>query len=195
MSDFHITITGGKHKGKKLQSASLFTTRSTKSILKGSLFDTLQFDIVDQNFVEVFGGSGSIGLEALSRGAKYAYFIEKDKKAYGVLSKNCELIDKIHTKTILGDSFEEYPKLINELVEKNEKAYLYFDPPFDERDGMEDIYDRVISLIENSPKEAVLMIIIEHSSKAKMPVMIGSFTQKKSKKFGKSSLSYYKIKD
>jgi 16S rRNA (guanine(966)-N(2))-methyltransferase RsmD len=190
---FHITITGGKYKGKKLQSASLSTTRSTKSIIKGSLFDTLQFDIVDQNFIEVFGGSGSMGLEAVSRGAKKAYFIERDSSAYSVLKRNCDAIDAQKTITLQGDSFKIYPDLIKKLKDKNEKAYIYFDPPFDIREGMEDIYDKVISLIENSPKEIVLMIIVEHATATKMPENIGLFKQKKSKKFGKSSLSYYVV--
>jgi 16S rRNA (guanine(966)-N(2))-methyltransferase RsmD len=189
--NFHITITGGTYKGKKLESASLSTTRSTKSIIKGSLFDTLQFDIVEQNFIEVFGGSGSMGLEAVSRGAKKAYFIERDSKAYHVLKRNCDMIDSVRTSAVKGDSFEVYPKLVAGLFQKNEKAYLYFDPPFDIREGMEDIYEKVLSLIENTPKELVIMIIIEHATKTKMPKFIGDFRQKKSKKFGKSSLSYY----
>ncbi len=185
---FHLTISGGRYRGKKLESASLMTTRSTKSIIKGSLFDTLQFDIIDQNFVEVFGGSGSMGLEAVSRGAKSAYFIERDAKAYKVLQRNCQMIDSERTKTFFGDSFEVYPKLIAQL---DAKAYIYFDPPFDIRDGMEDIYEKTLSLIENTPKEIVAMIIIEHATKTKMPEIIGNFKQKKSKKFGKSSLTYY----
>ncbi len=193
MSNFYITISSGKYRGKKLDSASLSTTRSTKSIIKGSVFDTLQFEIVDQNFVEVFGGSGSIGLEAVSRGAKKAYFIEKDTKAYKVLLKNCNYIDKECTEAILADSFEAYPKLIKELISKNEKAYLYFDPPFDIREGASDIYDNVMSLIKNTPKEVVLMIIIEHATKTKMADKIGIYTKKKEKKFGKSSLTYYKL--
>lgn len=188
---FYITITSGTYKGKKLESASLATTRSTKSIIKGSLFDTLQFDIVDQNFIEVFGGSGSMGLEAVSRGAKKAYFIERDASAYKVLKRNCEMIDRMKTSAIKGDSFEAYPKLVAEFVANEEKVYLYFDPPFDIREGMKDIYDKVLSLISNTPKEIVMMIIIEHSTKTKMPESIGDFRQKKSKKFGKSALSYY----
>ncbi len=188
---FSITITGGTYKGKKLESASLSTTRSTKSILKGSLFDTLQFDIIDQNFIEVFGGSGSMGLEAVSRGAKKAYFIERDNHAYKVLKRNCEMIDNMRTFALKGDSFEIYPKLIEEFAQKSEQAYLYFDPPFDIREGMEDIYEKVLSLIENTPKDIVVMIIVEHATGTKMPEVIGAFRQKKSKKFGKSSLSYY----
>jgi len=74
--NFRTQIIGGEFKGKFIEIPNISTTRSSKSILKESLFNTLQFDIIDKNFVEVFSGSGSIGLEALSRGAKKCYFIE-----------------------------------------------------------------------------------------------------------------------
>ncbi|MCH9814183.1 MAG: 16S rRNA (guanine(966)-N(2))-methyltransferase RsmD [Epsilonproteobacteria bacterium] len=193
MADFQLTITGGKYKGKKLSSAALETTRSTKAILKGSLFDTLQFEIIDQSFVEVFGGSGSMGLEALSRGAKDAYFIEKDRNAYKVLSENCRLIDSSNTHTFFGDSFELYSKVVQTLLDQNQKAYLYFDPPFDIREGMEDIYERVLALIADTPSEVVLLIVVEHATKTKMPDTIGIYQKIKSKKFGKSSLTYYAL--
>ena len=58
-------IIAGKYKGKTLHLPSKATTRSSKSIVLESFFNTLQFDIVESVFVEVFSGSGSIGLEAL----------------------------------------------------------------------------------------------------------------------------------
>jgi 16S rRNA G966 N2-methylase RsmD len=58
---------------------------------------------------------------------------------------------------------------------------------------MQDIYDKVISLIANTPKDIVILIIIEHATKTKMPESIGEFVLKKSKKFGKSSLAYYSL--
>ena len=138
------TISAGKYKGKKIALPSLDSTRSTKAILKGSLFDTLQYDMVDEVFVEVFGGSGSMGLEALSRGAGHAYFIEKDKAAFGTLKSNCKLIDEKNTTPMQGDSFLIFPTLLSTL---SSKAYFYFDPPFSIRDGMEDIYQKVLALL------------------------------------------------
>lgn len=182
------TISAGKYKGKKLLLPELSSTRSTKSIIKGSLFDTLQADIIDEVFVEVFGGSGSMGLEALSRGASHAYFIEKDKNAFSILKKNCESIDKEHTTPLQGDSFILFPSLIQKLTCK---AFFYFDPPFSIREGMEDIYKNVLGLIENIPQELVHLIIIEHMSALDLPEKIGDYTLQKCKKFGKSSLSYY----
>jgi len=181
-------IQAGKYKGKKLQLAPLLTTRSTKSILKESYFNTVQFDIVDRVFFEVFGGSGTMGLEAISRGAKEAYFIEIDKKAYEILNKNIKSIDENICKSFLGDSFKLYSDVLKQI---KEPAYIYFDPPFDIRENMQDIYDKTLDLIKNTPKEKVELIAIEHISSWKAPKEIGDFQLLKSKKFGKSSLSFY----
>lgn len=83
-----LRILGGKWKGRSLLMADLATTRSTKAILKESLFSSIASDLARAIFVEFFAGSGSIGLEALSRGASGAIFFEKDKKAASVLEKN-----------------------------------------------------------------------------------------------------------
>jgi len=182
------TISAGKYKGKKIMLPSLESTRSTKAILKGSLFDTLQYDLLDEVFVEVFGGSGSMGLEALSRGAKHAYFIEKDKAAFGTLKSNCKAIDEAHTTPLCGDSFTILPTLIPTLTCK---AYFYFDPPFSIREGMEEIYTNVMDLIASIPPEKAHMIVIEHMSTLELPLHIGAFELQKTKKFGNSSLSYY----
>jgi len=64
---FTKKIVAGKFKNKVIKLPSKTTTRSSKSIVLESFFNTLQFDIIDANFVEVFSGSGSVGLEALSR--------------------------------------------------------------------------------------------------------------------------------
>ena len=69
-------IVMGKFRGKTLKLPSCETTRSSKNIVLESFFNTIQFDIVDATFVEGFSGSGSIGLEALSRGASKVFFME-----------------------------------------------------------------------------------------------------------------------
>jgi 16S rRNA (guanine(966)-N(2))-methyltransferase RsmD len=181
-------IIAGKYKNQSINLPSLQNTRSTKSIIKESLFNSLQFDVVDEIFVEVFGGSGSIGLEALSRGASHAYFFEKDKEAFAILKQNCIKIAKNDTTCIDGDSFKEFPKLLKRL---KQKTFFYFDPPFSTRDGMKDIYQSTIKLIEIIPKELSHLVIIEHISSQAMPEAIGEYRAKKSKKFGKSRLTYY----
>ncbi len=189
MQKFTFTIIAGKYKGKKLSLPSLKTTRSTKTIIRESFFNTIQQNIIDNSFVEVFGGSGSIGLEAISRGAKKSYFIEIDREAFNYLRENCKKIDINRTEVIEGDSFKEFPKLLPNLPKE---TIFYFDPPFEIREGMENIYLKTKELIKKIPKEKAFLIAIEHRSKIEFENKIGEFSKIKTKKFGKSSISYYR---
>jgi len=184
-------IVAGKYKGKTLELPSKTTTRSSKAIVLESFFNTLQFDIVDAHFVEVFSGSGSIGLEALSRGAKKIYFMEKDRDALRVLQKNIAQTDPSACEVFAGDSFTNITQVMARLKKAKESAYIYIDPPFSIREGMEDIYDKTLSLIKNLPPALTKMVIVEHMSGLQLPEVIGPYHMKKSKKFGKTTLTYF----
>ena len=188
-------IISGKFKGKVLQLPSKTTTRSSKSIVLESFFNTLQFDIVDATFVEVFSGSGSIGLEALSRGAKEIIFMEKDKNALKTLKANIALTDPSSCSVFAGDSFVNIKEVTAKLKKKNESAYFYIDPPFSIREGMGDIYDKMMSLISSLDENIVELIIIEHMTGLEIPQTIGIFRVKKTKKFGNTSLTYLDCED
>ena len=184
-------IISGKFKGKTLKLPSMVTTRSSKTIVLESFFNTIQFEIIDATFVEVFSGSGSIGLEALSRGAKNIIFMEKDRDALQVLKENIKLTDPKACEVFSGDSFKNIKSVIKQLKNKNESAYIYIDPPFSIREGMEDIYDKMIAMIASLPKENVKLIIIEHMTGLEIPDSIGEFEKLKSKKFGNTTLTYF----
>ena len=188
-------IIAGTYKGKVLSLPSLDVTRSSKAVLKESVFNVLQFDIIDKIFIESFAGSGSIGLEAISRGAKRAYFIELDKKSYSILVKNCKSINIEKCQTIQGNAFVQTPLILDFLKNSKEEVILYVDPPFDFREGMEDIYDKSFRMIENIENSNIFKIIIEHESKLEVPKILGKFSLEKTRKFGKSSLSYFSYKD
>lgn len=184
-------IIAGKYKGKVLELPSLEVTRSSKSRLKESLFNVLQFEILDKSFVESFAGSGSIGLEAVSRDAKRAYFVELDKQSYRILTKNCKAIEADKCQTVLGDTFVQTPAILESLKNSNDEIILYVDPPFDYRDGMEEIYEKSFEMIKNIENENIYMIIVEHVTTLEIPEVLGKFSLNKTKKFGKSSLSYF----
>jgi 16S rRNA (guanine(966)-N(2))-methyltransferase RsmD len=184
---FDVPIVSGRYKGKKICIPDTPTTRSSKSILRESLFDTLQFEIVDVPFVEVFAGSGSIGLEALSRGASEGWFIEYNREVHSLLERNIAHLGVPNAHTIYGDSFERFPELLGRL---DRPAYFYFDPPFSIRDGMGDIYDRTLQLIEAIDPDRCKGVIVEHMSTLDLPERIGRCLKRKSKRFGKSSLTY-----
>ena len=183
----------GKFKGKTLKLPSMETTRSSKAIVLESFFNTIQFDIIDASFVEVFSGSGSIGLEALSRGASHILFMEKDREALKVLKQNISQTDPSACQVFAGDSFVNITEVIKTLKKRDENVYFYIDPPFSIREGMEDIYEKMIKLIKSIPQELVKLIIIEHMSGLEIPKEIGPFEVVKSKKFGNTTLTYLNV--
>ena len=183
-------IISGKYKGKTLLLPSKTTTRSSKTIVLESFFNTIQFEIIDATFVEVFSGSGSIGLEALSRGAKEIIFMEKDRDALSVLKQNIKQTEPTACEIFSGDSFENIKAVVKKLKREDNSAYFYIDPPFSVREGMEDIYDKMIKMIASLPQEVVKLIIIEHMTGLKIPHAIGQFEITKSKKFGNTTLTY-----
>ena len=189
--NFTTKIIGGEFKGKIIEIPNIFTTRSSKGILKESLFNTLQFEIMDKNFVEVFSGSGSIGLEALSRGASHCYFIEYNKVAYKVLQENIQRLNPSKCQHLFGDSFEKFDTVLSVVEKRDEKTYFYFDPPFSTRDGMDDVYDKTLELIKKIDPTKCMMVIVEHMTQLDMPKEIGELVQVKRKKFGRSTMTYY----
>lgn len=191
MSKHQTAIIAGKYKGKKIDLPSMETTRSSKGIIKESYFNTIQFDVIDCSMVEMFSGSGSVGLEALSRGAEHVYFMEKDKAAFKTLSSNIRNLGIENATAIQGSSFETMAQVIKALSRGEKKAFFYVDPPFSFREGMEEIYDLTFKTLESIPLDIIEMITIEHMTGLKLPEKIGELRLKKSKKFGKTTLSHY----
>ncbi|MDA3046314.1 16S rRNA (guanine(966)-N(2))-methyltransferase RsmD [Campylobacter sp. JMF_01 NE2] len=189
MAKFRGKISSGIYKGKSLELPSLGTTRSTKSIVKGSFFDSFRYELEGSCFIEGFGGSGGMALEALSNGAKEVFAIEKDRKAYEITRRNFALFG-VEKNALNGDCFALLPQILANL--DNEKIFIYLDPPFDIRDGFAGIYERVVGLIcEICECERVKFVIIEHASEVKFEANIAKFSLLKSKKFGATTLSCY----
>lgn len=179
------TISSGKFKGQKILLPSLNTTRSTKSLVKGSFFDTTRFILKNKIFIECFGGSALMAIEALSNGAKKIVVIEKDKDAYLIAKKNLQNFKDFEIYN--SDCFLK----LNSLLNSTDEFILYLDPPFNIRDGFDDIYKKVLDLISGLDKFNINLICIEHISNITFDEIIGKFKLKKSKKFGKTRLSYY----
>ncbi|MEX0961959.1 MAG: 16S rRNA (guanine(966)-N(2))-methyltransferase RsmD [Simkaniaceae bacterium] len=121
-----LRIIGGSHRGRIIKSLPGKTTRPTQEKVREALFNFLQTSLFDANFLDLFGGTGAIGFEALSRGAKKATFIEKNKAAYLTLlenSKKLNFSDKTHI--LFGSVDRHLPKL------KGPFDIVYIDPPYD----------------------------------------------------------------
>ncbi|RLA72196.1 MAG: 16S rRNA (guanine(966)-N(2))-methyltransferase RsmD [Epsilonproteobacteria bacterium] len=184
-------IIAGRFKGKLLKLPSQVTTRSSKAIVLESFFNTIQFDIIDATFVELFSGSGSVGLEALSRGASQVIFMERDLAALKTLKENIAQTDPSRCQVVSGDTFMNIVQVVSRLKKLERDTYFYIDPPFSIREGQEAIYDKTMKLVSSLPESVVKLIIIEHMTGLEVPNILGSFHLRKSKKFGKTSLSYF----
>ncbi|MEE3704392.1 16S rRNA (guanine(966)-N(2))-methyltransferase RsmD [Campylobacter sp. CX2-8023-23] len=185
-NNLFATISSGKYKGKRLNLPSLATTRSTKSIVKESVFNSLQNDIYNSVFIELFGGSGLMAATAVSNYAKKGYAIELDKLAFNSLKSNYDKIGDSDLIALYGDTFKLTPKIVDGNI--TQKIILYVDPPFDIRDGFDGIYDRIYELLA---KLKVDIVVIEHISSHNALDKIGELALYKSRKFGNTSLSYY----
>jgi 16S rRNA (guanine966-N2)-methyltransferase len=188
---FFSTVISGSLRSRKIYLPDKEVTRSTKSIIRGSIFNSIGISIYGTTFVEVFGGSGSMGIEAISRGAKEAIFIEKDRSSFECLKKNITTLDIQNAKLFNTDSFEYFDKLLDGLSQNGSKVFFYFDPPFDTREGMGDIYEKTCTLIEKIPAGMAKKILIEHISSYMAPEQISKFNKTKTRKFGKTTISEY----
>ena len=120
-----MRIISGKYKGKKLEGFNIDGTRPTMDRVKESLFGSIQNYVKDSVVLDLFAGSGSLGIEALSNGAKTCYFCDNSNEALKVLKKNLNNIDNTF---ILNKDYEEVLKI---LKNKNIKFDIIFiDPPY-----------------------------------------------------------------
>ncbi len=123
-----LRVLGGNFRGRLLQSPRSAQTRPTTSILRKAVFDILQPAITDSNFLDLFAGSGAMGIEALSRGAKHSTFAESSKDALRCLNQNLASLQIENLATVYSyDVFDVLKKL-----EKNEDRFdiIYADPPY-----------------------------------------------------------------
>lgn len=121
-----MRIISGKAKGTKLNTLDSLNTRPTLDRVKESVFNIIQNDIEDSIVLDLFTGSGAIGLEMLSRGAQKAILCDNSKEAVEIVKKNIE-------KTHMNQKAEIYKLDFRTCLEtvKNEKFdIIYIDPPY-----------------------------------------------------------------
>ncbi|HVN14339.1 MAG TPA: 16S rRNA (guanine(966)-N(2))-methyltransferase RsmD [Anaerolineales bacterium] len=120
-----LRVISGKAKGRKLKSVSGDTTRPITDRVKEALFNILASDVVDSKWWDLFGGTGAVGIEALSRGAAFVRFSERERLAIETIRWNlehCQLLDRAEIRR--GDAFAL-------LASQPDRAfdYVYIAPP------------------------------------------------------------------
>ena len=125
-SIIRMRIISGKARGTKLYTLEGITTRPTLDRVKESIFNIIQSDIEDSIVLDLFSGSGAIGLEFLSRGAKRAVLCDNSKDAIKIIKQN---VQKTHFEEIAEIYNMEFTKLV-ERLQYQKFNIIYIDPPY-----------------------------------------------------------------
>lgn len=175
-------ILGGKLKGKKLATCRNSQVRPAMALTRKSIFDILRDFTTHANVLDLCAGTGSLGIEALSRGASSLTLIDSDKNAIRLIRKNLTLCN-VKAKTIFG----KLPGVLNSKVFKQERFNLIFlDPPY----GQSAFINKVLeSLIQNEliAKDAIISIESEKKSNFQIPKEL---TLYKEKRYGNTKVSF-----
>lgn len=124
-----MRIISGKHRGAKLYTLEGLATRPTLDRVKEPLFSIIGFDIREATVLDLFAGSGALGLEALSRGANKSILCDKSIDAIHIIEKN---VDKLKENKSVQIINKDYLKALEILKQNNEKIDIVFlDPPYD----------------------------------------------------------------
>ena len=174
-----MRIVSGKYRGKKLKEFDISSTRPTLDRVKESIFNLIQFEVADAVVLDLFAGTGALGIEAVSRGAKITYLIDNNPKAIKLIKDNLKGID--------GDySVQQIDAM--EFLRDNHETFdiVLLDPPF-----ASDLGVRAIDyLIENERLSDNGIIIFETSMDKEFDFAYPGYSLVK-KKYG--TVAVYKI--
>ena len=135
-----MRVISGKYKGKKIEGYDIEGTRPTQDRIKESLFAMIQEDVKEATVLDLFAGSGNLGIEALSNGAKRAYFVDSNPKCIEVLNKNIKDIEKDVVKVYNKDYLKAIKYFCNEHIKFD---IIFLDPPY-HLDCIDDIIQKII---------------------------------------------------
>ena len=123
-----MRIISGTARGTKLFTLEGLDTRPTLDRVKEPLFNIINFDLEDAVVLDLFAGSGALGLEAISRGAKKVFLCEKNRNAANIVEKNIEKTKFQDQAILIRNDFEKAISFIEQLNEKIDVVFI--DPPY-----------------------------------------------------------------
>jgi len=181
-------IIAGKAKGLRLKSPPGLSTRPITDRVKESLFNILGRDVENATFLDLFAGTGSVGIEALSRGAAFVRFIEFYPKPYQLLKENVQ-------NSMLGDNADilkmdalHYLKSTNPIS----FDYIYVAPP-----QYKNLWVKTLGLLESKPNHINKdgWIIVQIDPREYLPVQLDFFQEIDQRRYGNTSLIFYQHPD
>ncbi len=180
-----MRVIAGSARGITLETIEGLATRPTTDRVKEALFSMLHNELYDSEVLDLFSGSGSLGIEAASRGAKKVIMVENSKKCIEIIKKNVQ-------KTKLSDKIEmiqrDVETFMNGLNGDRQFDFILMDPPY--------LMGFIEPLLEQIEVKMLLKgkgkIIIEHDIKDVLEETYGTLYLEKKKKYGKTAVSVYR---
>ena len=178
-----MRIVGGKLKSRKLSVSSKAKFRPTADRVKESIFNILEGEIEEKEVLDLFAGTGNLGIEAISRGAKKVTFVDSSTWSAKTIKKNLEDLGCLGCAEILK---LDYKKAIQKLAQKGRKFDIVFaDPPY--------LLGYPQKTIDCLKKEKILnrnaLLIIEYHKKEGLKLNSSGLIELKQKKFGDTLIS------
>ena len=169
-----MKIISGKLKGRNIEGFDIDGTRPTMDRVKESLFATIQDYIPDSICLDLFSGSGNLGIEAISEGAKFSYLVDNNKKAINVINSNIKRFNLEEDVSVLN---MDYKKAI-EFLHNKKIDIIFLDPPY-----KTNYIEESIKLINNYNILSDNGIIICESDSLNK-IVYDNYKEIKSKKYG-----------
>lgn len=184
-----LRVISGEKKGHKLKSPKGMETRPTEDRIKENLFNILNPLKVEAIVLDLFSGSGAIGIEFLSRGSKLAYFIDISNSSIETIKDNLKMTKLLDRSVIMKKN------AINTLNTFKDQAikfdYIYMDPPFKD-------YDLLIKAMNLVSENHLLnddgKLIVEHESDFNSEIDMDNLQRYDSRKYGSKTISFYELK-
>ncbi|MCC5911984.1 MAG: 16S rRNA (guanine(966)-N(2))-methyltransferase RsmD [Clostridiaceae bacterium] len=184
-----MRIIAGKARGHRLETPSNLKIRPTTDRIKESIFNIIQKHLYDSIVIDLFSGTGNLGIEALSRNSNKAYFVDNSQESIDIIKSNLD-------KTRLRDQGEvirgDVRVALNKIASKGVQADIIFmDPPY--KKGL------VIPTLEGIQSANLLkasgIIVIDHDKTEDLPEEINELIKYRSKGYGNTTVSFYKQKE
>lgn len=180
-----MRVIAGTHKGRRLAKPQQPGIRPTSDKVKEALFSILTPSLADALFVDLYAGTGAIGIEALSRGARRAMFVEPNAAARRLLRLNLEQCGLTQAAEVYAGTAEAF---LRQTPASRERYDIVFaDPPY-HAGGIEPL----LAALEGCPSiTAGTTVVVEHFSKLSLPPHVGPFNRLRRYRYGDTTLSVF----
>jgi 16S rRNA (guanine966-N2)-methyltransferase len=183
-----MRVIAGKYRSRTLRSLKGQMLRPTSDRLRETLFNILGAAVEGSTFVDLYSGTGAVGIEALSRGARHAIVVEQHAPAVALIRRNLESLGIGVEGEILGMNVA---RAIERLEARRVHAqFIFLDPPY----AADSEYESALESLGESPLVAPEgRVIVEHLSKRELPERVGELELARVVKQGDAALSFYRL--